>query len=143
MNERTGVPEVAGVHWLWSLANHSCAPNVKWEWERGGMGFVSRGGGEVVRWGPGRHQEQQPSPPPPPHEQPREQGEEEGVEDDTEEQGRWKGGLAAGEEVLNHYCDVDLDVLARREWAVGALGGWCLCERCVWEEQETGRRENR
>lgn len=31
MNERTGLPEVAGVHWLWSLANHSCAPNVRWE----------------------------------------------------------------------------------------------------------------
>ncbi|KAK0515905.1 hypothetical protein JMJ35_001939 [Cladonia borealis] len=94
MNERTGVPEVAGVHWLWSLANHSCAPNVKWEWERGGMGFVSRGGGEVVRWGPGQ----------------------EGNNEEEEEQ-RWKGGLAVGEEVLNHYCDVDLSVRARREWA--------------------------
>ena len=31
MNERTGIPEVAGVHWLWSLANHSCASNVRWQ----------------------------------------------------------------------------------------------------------------
>lgn len=104
------------------------------------MGFVSRGGGEVVRWGPGRDQQEQQPPPPPPQEQPpREQGGEE--EEQKEEEQKWKGGLAAGEEVLNHYCDVDLDVRARREWAVGALGGWCLCERCVWEEQEMGRRE--
>ena len=123
MNERTGVPEVAGVHWLWSLANHSCAPNVRWEWERGGMGFVSRSGSEVIRWGPGQQKQQQQ----------RGQG---GPEEEEEEDGKWKGGLEAGEEVLNHYCDVELDVRARREWAVGALGGWCLCERCVWEEEE-------
>ena len=104
------------------------------------MGFVSRGGGEVVRWGPGRDQEQPPPPPPPPQEQQCEQAVEIGEEEKEGKGGRWKGGLAAGEEVLNHYCDVDLDVLARREWAVGALGGWCLCERCVWEEQEMGRQ---
>ena len=127
MNERTGVPEVAGVHWLWSLANHSCAPNMKWEWERGGMGFVSRGGKEVVRWGPEQRQQQR--------------GQGQGGNDEEEDgEEKWKGGLEAGEEVLNHYCDVELDVRARREWAVGALGGWCLCERCVWEEGEEGRR---
>ena len=114
MNERTGIPEVAGVHWLWSLANHSCAPNVRWEWEKGGMGFVARGGDEVVRWGP---------------------SEREG------EEGKWVGGIAKGEEVLNHYCDVELDVRQRREWAVGALGGMCVCERCVWEEGEEEGRE--
>lgn len=86
------------------------------------MGFVSRGGKEVVRWGPG-------------HQRGREKGGKEEEEGEKEE-GRWKGGLEAGEEVLNHYCDVELDVRARREWAVGALGGWCLCERCVWEEKE-------
>ena len=32
MNERTGMPEVAGVHWLWCLSNHNCAPNVRWAW---------------------------------------------------------------------------------------------------------------
>ena len=106
MNERTGVPEVAGVHWLWSLANHSCAPNVRWEWEKGGMGFVSRAGEEVVRWGDEEHQD---------------------------EERKWQGGILPGEEILNHYCDIELDVHARREWAVGALGGWCLCGRCVWE----------
>ena len=114
MNERTGRPEVAGVHWLWSLANHSCAPNVRWEWEKGGMGFVARGGEEVVRWGERRSEVSE---------------------------WRWKGGIAEGEEVLNHYCDVELDVRQRREWAVGALGGVCLCERCIWEEEEEKRKE--
>ena len=112
MNERTGIPEVAGVHWLWSMANHSCAPNVRWEWEKGGMGFVARGGDEVVRWGEKRNKDE-----------------------------AWKGGIGEGEEVMNHYCDVELPVRARREWAVGALGGVCVCKRCVWEEGEEAGRE--
>lgn len=41
-----------------------------------------------------------------------------------------RGGIKAGEEVLNHYCDIDLKVQARREWAKGSLGGWCMCQRC-------------
>ncbi|CAK7230248.1 hypothetical protein SCUCBS95973_007509 [Sporothrix curviconia] len=40
------------------------------------------------------------------------------------------GGIAAGEEILNHYCDVDLPVQLRREWASGSLGGACMCQRC-------------
>lgn len=40
------------------------------------------------------------------------------------------GGIKAGEEILNHYCDVDLPVQDRREWASGSLGGWCMCARC-------------
>ncbi|KAL2263218.1 hypothetical protein VTK26DRAFT_7712 [Humicola hyalothermophila] len=40
------------------------------------------------------------------------------------------GGIKAGEEILNHYCDVDLPVQQRREWAQGSLGGWCMCKRC-------------
>lgn len=40
------------------------------------------------------------------------------------------GGINAGEEILNHYCDVDLPVQKRREWAEGSLGGWCMCKRC-------------
>ncbi|KAI0481090.1 hypothetical protein GGR56DRAFT_304466 [Xylariaceae sp. FL0804] len=40
------------------------------------------------------------------------------------------GGIQAGEEILNHYCDVDLPVQQRREWASGSLGGWCMCQRC-------------
>ncbi|CAK7218647.1 hypothetical protein SBRCBS47491_003576 [Sporothrix bragantina] len=40
------------------------------------------------------------------------------------------GGIAAGQEILNHYCDVDLPVQLRREWASGSLGGACMCQRC-------------
>ncbi|KAF2877007.1 hypothetical protein BDV95DRAFT_136699 [Massariosphaeria phaeospora] len=42
-------------------------------------------------------------------------------------------GMRKGEEVLSHYCDVRLPVQERREWAMGALGGECVCERCKWE----------
>lgn len=98
-------PEVCAVHPMWCLANHSCTPNVRWEWG-GEIRFWARGGGEVVRWGEG----------------------------EGDKEGRWEGGIRKGEEVLNHYCDVDLPVQERREWAMGALGGSCMCERCVWEE---------
>ena len=40
------------------------------------------------------------------------------------------------EEILNHYCDIGIDVRDRREWAVGALGGLCRCARCQWEAAE-------
>ena len=103
------------------------------------MGFVSRGGEEVVRWGPGSESGS--------HKPARrlgldEEGKQERGNGDGREEEEWKGGLAPGEEVLNHYCDIDLPVHARREWAVGALGGWCLCGRCVWEssENESDRR---
>ena len=46
------------------------------------------------------------------------------------------GGIKAGEEILNHYCDIDLKVQERREWAKGSLGGWCMCERCRMEAAE-------
>ncbi len=111
MNERTGMPEVAGVHWLWCLSNHSCAPNMRWAWEKGGMGLVARGPDDAVRWG-----------------------------EDQDVEGRWEGGIKKGEEVLTHYCDVELGVRQRREWAMGPLGGICVCERCVWEEEEERRR---
>ncbi|KAI0199705.1 Wd tetratricopeptide repeat domain-containing protein [Astrocystis sublimbata] len=44
--------------------------------------------------------------------------------------GNVEGGIKSGEEILNHYCDVQLPVQQRREWACGSLGGWCMCERC-------------
>ncbi|KAI8624387.1 hypothetical protein F5Y19DRAFT_317974 [Xylariaceae sp. FL1651] len=44
--------------------------------------------------------------------------------------GNAPGGIKSGEEVLNHYCDVNLPVQQRREWAAGSLGGWCMCKRC-------------
>jgi hypothetical protein len=43
------------------------------------------------------------------------------------------GGIKAGEEILNHYCDIELKVFDRREWAKGSLGGWCMCNRCRTE----------
>lgn len=39
-------------------------------------------------------------------------------------------GIQKGEEILNHYCDINLPVDQRREWACGSLGGWCMCKRC-------------
>ncbi|KAH3948830.1 hypothetical protein HBI70_235650 [Parastagonospora nodorum] len=56
----------------------------------------------------------------------------------------WKGrdpstqpGIKKGEEVFSHYCDVRLPVKERREWAAGALGGACVCPRCIWEDQKS------
>ncbi|KAL2124113.1 hypothetical protein VTJ04DRAFT_478 [Mycothermus thermophilus] len=54
-----------------------------------------------------------------------------------------KGGLKKGEEVLNHYCDVELPVRLRREWARGSLGGWCMCGRCRREAKEEVKGEGR
>lgn len=105
---RDGKPEVCAVHPMWCLANHSCAPNVRWEWG-GEIRFEVRGEEDMEGW---RKLER------------------------TKGQGRWGQGIRRGEEVLNHYCDVGLGVRERREWAVGALGGMCVCERCLWEERQ-------
>lgn len=106
LSTRDGKPEVCAVHPMWCLANHSCAPNVRWEWG-GEIRFAARGEEDVQGW--------------------KEMGE-----------GRqWGKGIGLGEEVLNHYCDVDLGLKDRREWAIGALGGICVCERCIWEESKS------
>lgn len=47
-------------------------------------------------------------------------------------------GIRKGEEVLSHYCDVELPMKERREWAIGSLGGLCMCERCRKEAREEG-----
>lgn len=99
-----GRPEIGAVHPMWCLANHSCDPNVAWEWQ-GSMKFWTRE--KLVDW-EGRDPSKGP-------------------------------GLKKGEEVFGHYCDVRLPVKERREWAVGALGGDCMCPRCVWEEAEQRR----
>ncbi|KAF3045444.1 hypothetical protein E8E12_004712 [Didymella heteroderae] len=101
-----GRPEIGAVHPMWCLANHSCDPNVAWEWQ-GTMKFWTRE--KLVEW-EGRDPSKDP-------------------------------GLKKGEEVFGHYCDVRLPVKERREWAVGALGGDCMCPRCVWEEAEQRRLE--
>ena len=51
LSTRDGRPEVSAVHPMWCLANHSCAPNVRWEWG-GEVKFWARSGDEIVRWGP-------------------------------------------------------------------------------------------
>lgn len=51
--------------------------------------------------------------------------------------GNKPGGIKAGEEILNHYCDTRLPVQQRREWAKGSLGGWCMCKRCRDEAGES------
>jgi hypothetical protein len=94
-----GKPEISAVHPMWCLANHSCDPNVAWDW-RGTMRLWTRE--KLVDW-KGRDPNIGP-------------------------------GIKKDEEVFSHYCDVRLPVKERREWAVGALGGDCMCARCVWEE---------
>ncbi|GAT27293.1 MYND domain protein [Aspergillus luchuensis] len=108
-----GGPELCAVHPLWCLANHSCDPNVRWEWG-GEITFRAREESERAVWK-------------------RVKGEGESV---PEGRRRQEAGIKKDEEILNHYCDIGLDVKERREWARGALGGWCLCERCVWEAGE-------
>jgi len=98
-----GRPEVGAVHPLWCIANHSCDPNVRWEWQ-GVMKFWVRKQEERAIWR-------------------------------INETKNWIG-IRAGEEILSHYCDIELPVKERREWAFGALGGFCRCERCLWEVQE-------
>ena len=113
-------PEVSAVHPNWCLANHSCDPNVRWEWG-GEVRFWARG--KRVRWRRGTGSEGG-----------REDGKEAGKGEGRE--GRSTAGIKKGEEVLNHYCDIDLPVKARREWAAGSLGGPCMCDRCRWEAGE-------
>ncbi|POS87387.1 hypothetical protein EPUL_002755 [Erysiphe pulchra] len=45
-------------------------------------------------------------------------------------------GIKSNQEILNNYCDIELNVRERREWAEGSLGGWCQCARCLREERE-------
>ncbi|CAI7622297.1 unnamed protein product [Penicillium bialowiezense] len=101
-----GGPELCAVHPLWCLANHSCDPNVTWEWSSE-INFRARRDDETAVWS------------------------REGEVKDLR-----PGGIAKDKEILNHYCDIALPVVKRREWAAGALGGTCLCDRCVWEAGE-------
>jgi hypothetical protein len=101
-----GGPELCAVHPLWCLANHSCDPNVTWEWSSE-INFRARRDDETAVWAR-----------------------------DGEVKELKLGGIAKDQEILNHYCDIGLPVVKRREWASGALGGTCLCDRCVWEAGE-------
>lgn len=107
ISPRDGRPEVAAVHPMWCLANHSCDPNVEWEWA-GEIRLRTRL--ERVAWTKKN-------------------------EDGNTVTGKEcrKALIQKDEEVFNHYVDIDLPVKDRREWALGALGGHCMCERCCWE----------
>jgi hypothetical protein len=105
----TGKPEAAGVHPLWCLANHSCAPNVSWK----GEGPRSLVVVEKPVW--------------------RKNGDEEEEE--------WKG-ISAGEEVWNHYTDIEeRDVEIRRGRLQEVLGGTCRCERCEYESSQASKTD--
>ncbi|KAJ5342665.1 hypothetical protein N7541_011789 [Penicillium brevicompactum] len=88
-----GGPELCAVHPLWCLANHSCDPNVTWEWSSE-INFRARRDDETAVWA------------------------REGEVKDLR-----PGGIVKDKEILNHYCDIALPVVKRREWAAGALGG--------------------
>ncbi|KAJ6144150.1 hypothetical protein N7470_008045 [Penicillium chermesinum] len=106
-----GGPELCAVHPLWCLANHSCDPNVRWEWG-GEITFRARTNEEKAIWTrtlPNGQVESKPA---------------------------GAGGIRKDTEILNHYCDIGLPVKERREWACGALGGNCRCDRCQWEALE-------
>ena len=50
--------------------------------------------------------------------------------------------IRKGEEILNHYCDINLPIDQRREWAKGSLGGWCMCKRCREEASAKEAKSN-
>lgn len=56
--------------------------------------------------------------------------------------GDMPGGIKAGEEILNHYCDLSLSVKDRRAWAKGSLGGLCMCKRCRDELKDGESNKN-
>ncbi|KAJ5893273.1 Tetratricopeptide-like helical [Penicillium taxi] len=103
-----GGPELCAVHPLWCLANHSCDPNVCWEWGSE-ITFRARSNEETAVWV---------------------RKDEAGVPEMVDPK---PGGIKKDEEIMNHYCDIGLPVNERREWASGALGGGCTCKRCMWE----------
>ena len=122
LTPRESLPNVAAVHPLWCLANHDCSPNVAWEWEDGEMRFWARdarpdgGGKDDVA-----SRATKPS-------------------DDDQDT---SVAIRRGQEILSHYCDINLPYRGRREWMMGCLGGACRCERCEREEEEEEEEERR
>ena len=99
---KDGRPEVCAVHPMWCLANYSCDPNVRWEWG-GRIESLARGKAERVGWGArggggatGRVDEEGIG--------------EAGGKGTGNGNGRGKWGIRKWEEILNHYCDVELGV---------------------------------
>ena len=141
-----GSPEAAGVHWRWCLANHSCNPNVGWVWA--GVGSEGHSGGGsgpvdgymrlIVRKAPVWVR-------PDGGETDKQGNLDEIGENNTQADGernreeKWEG-IKAGEEILSHYCDIELPLRERRLWAKASLGGVCMCERCRYEQKEEGTK---
>ena len=103
----TGKPEVAAVHPLWCLANHSCNPNVTWSPSGVRNLTVMKGRAWSTTSGYAR-----------------------GGAEST-----WDG-IKKGEEIWNHYTDVhEKDYRERRGRLQAVLGGDCRCERCTYEAE--------
>jgi hypothetical protein len=83
---------------------------VRWEWD-GHIDFTVRNNDQIVNWKTSTMNT----------------GDSEGE--------RRARGIKKDEQIFGHYCDLELPVGERREWAKGALGGMCMCERCVWESE--------
>ncbi|EXJ83205.1 hypothetical protein A1O1_06824 [Capronia coronata CBS 617.96] len=100
----TGKPEVAAVHPLWCLANHSCNPNVTWK--PSGIRNLT-----VVQervWQPSS-------------------------DNSGNSESPWTG-IKAGDQIWNHYTDIhEKDYRERRARLQAVLGGDCRCERCIAE----------
>ena len=94
-------PEVGAVHPLWCLANHSCDPNVAWEWG-GSIKFTVRG--ERKKWKRDLSKKTMSQ----------EAGDVSEEGGGTEEREPTRAGIRKGEEIFGHYCDIDLPVKDRR-----------------------------
>lgn len=103
----TGKPEVAAVHPLWCLANHSCNPNVTWK--PSGVRNLTVMKERIWSSAGGSAKE---------------------ANDEM-----WSG-IKKGEEIWNHYTDIhEKDYRERRGRLQAVLGGDCRCERCTSESQ--------
>lgn len=159
---RETLPDVAAVHPLWCLANHSCDPNVAWEWQDGEMRFWVRRKHELIgassdSGGNSSIIIDDMNSPTAARTKPvsitttragldgddsihenismENKPKHEENPDGKSTESEWKEGIRNGQEILSHYCDITLPYRERRDWMMGCLGGACLCRRCLMEEK--------